>query len=94
MDDRANDGRGARMASDGEGHGSGPMLRSARIVPMAAAKRKTLRLLWIASAILLSLPALASRVDVLHGKTRAELSTENGQFSVEPSMLNPVNATR
>ena len=24
MDDRANDGRGARMASEGAGHGSGP----------------------------------------------------------------------
>lgn len=50
--------------------------------------------MWIASAILLSLPALASSVDVLHGKTRAELSAENGQFSVEPSMLNPAIATR
>ena len=52
---------------------------------MKAAKRKTFWLLWIASAILLSLPALASGVDVSHAKTRAELSAENGQFSVEPS---------
>ena len=61
---------------------------------MEAAKRKTLWLLWIASAILLSLPTLASSVDVFHAKTRAELPPENGQFSVEPWTLNPVNATR
>jgi len=61
---------------------------------MEAAKRKTFWLVWIASAILLSLPALASSADVLHLKTRAELSAENGQFSVESSMLNPANATR
>jgi hypothetical protein len=61
---------------------------------MEAAKRNTFWLMWIASAILLSLPALGSSVDVLHGKTRAELISENGQFTVEPSTPNPVNATR
>jgi hypothetical protein len=37
MDDRRNDGRGARMASEGAGHGSGPM--ATRLAPRTNANR-------------------------------------------------------
>jgi filamentous hemagglutinin len=60
---------------------------------MKAAKRKSFWLLCIASALLLCAPALASSTHVSNPKIRAELSPENGQFSVEPSLLTPETAS-
>jgi hypothetical protein len=60
---------------------------------MEAAKKRNVCLLWIVSALLVCAPALASSASVSHLKTRAEVSPENGQFSVEPPALSPVTAS-
>jgi hypothetical protein len=60
---------------------------------MEAAKRKAFWLSWIALALLACAPAFASTLPVSHLKTRAELSADNGQFSVELPALSPATAS-
>jgi hypothetical protein len=56
---------------------------------MEAAKRKTFWLSLLALACVFSTPIFASSVDVLQGKTRAELSAETGQNGIERSPFYP-----
>jgi hypothetical protein len=60
---------------------------------MEAAKKRTVYLIWLASALLVCAPALASSLPVSHPKTRAEVSPENRQFSIEPLAASPETAS-
>lgn len=58
---------------------------------MKAAKEKMFWARLVAVSLLFCTPTIALGLDVLTPQTRAELSTENGQFSVEPSTFCPAN---